>query len=239
MHNRLSRTIPTLACLLAFALTSVFAQSKGVTKAASVKKQIECKADTSKKPCPMDKTRIDSCCMKEGKPCMHMKMQGCCSDSSKKPCPMGKSKIDSCCMKEGKPCKHMMKDACSDSLKKPCPMDKAKMPNACCKMDSCCKKEGKPCMHMKMQGCCPDSSKKPCPMGKAKTDSCCMKEGKPCKHMMKEGKASIQQKTCPVTGEPADQNVFLDYQGKRIYFCCAACKEKFQKSPQPYLKKTE
>jgi YHS domain-containing protein len=184
MQNRFSKTILTLACLLAFAWTSVFAQTKDVPKTTPVKKQVECKADTSKMPCPMDKAKMDSCCMKEGQPCKHMKMQGCCSDSSKKPCPMEKAK-----------------------------------------MDSCCKKEGKPGMHMQRQGCASDSLKKPCPMEKTK--------------MKKEGKASIQQKTCPVTGEPADQNVFLDYQGKRFYFCCAACKEKFQESPQTYLKKTK
>jgi YHS domain-containing protein len=219
MQNRFSKTILTLACLLAFAWTSVFAQTKDVPKTTPVKKQVECKADTSKMPCPMGKAKMDSCCMKEGRPCKHMKMQGCCSDSSKKPCPMDKAKMDSCCMKEGQPCKHMkMQGCCSDSSKKPCPMEKAKM-------DSCCKKEGKPGMHMQRQGCASDSLKKPCPMEKTK--------------MKKEGKASIQQKTCPVTGEPADQNVFLDYQGKRFYFCCAACKEKFQESPQTYLKKTK
>ena len=45
------------------------------------------------------------------------------------------------------------------------------------------------------------------------------------------------QKTCPVTGDPVDKSVFVDYQGKRIYFCCASCKTDFGKEPEKYLKK--
>ena len=45
------------------------------------------------------------------------------------------------------------------------------------------------------------------------------------------------QKTCPVTGDPVDKKVFVDYQGKRIYFCCASCKTSFAKDPEKYLKK--
>ena len=45
------------------------------------------------------------------------------------------------------------------------------------------------------------------------------------------------QKTCPVTGDPIDKNIFVDYQGKRIYFCCNSCPPIFNKDPQKYLKK--
>jgi YHS domain-containing protein len=45
------------------------------------------------------------------------------------------------------------------------------------------------------------------------------------------------QKTCPVTGDPIDKSVFVDYQGKRIYFCCASCKNDFGKDQEKYLKK--
>ena len=45
------------------------------------------------------------------------------------------------------------------------------------------------------------------------------------------------QKTCPVTGDPVDKSVYTDYQGKRIYFCCASCKTSFAKEPEKYLKK--
>jgi len=85
----------------------------------------------------------------------------------------------------------------------------------------------------------------------AKSDSCCgmagtsaqcacQKAGKACDGKCKaagKASASIQQKSCPVTGEPINASVYTDYQGKRIYFCCAACEKKFLKSPDQYLKK--
>ena len=47
--------------------------------------------------------------------------------------------------------------------------------------------------------------------------------------------APIEQKTCPVSGKPINREVFADYQGKRIYFKCPDCREKFIKSPEKYL----
>lgn len=45
------------------------------------------------------------------------------------------------------------------------------------------------------------------------------------------------QTVCPVMGGPVDKNVYLDHQGKRIYFCCPACVPVFKKDPVKYLKK--
>lgn len=47
---------------------------------------------------------------------------------------------------------------------------------------------------------------------------------------------SVQTK-CPVMGGDIDKNVYLDYKGRRVYFCCGNCKEKFMKEPEKYLKK--
>ncbi len=47
------------------------------------------------------------------------------------------------------------------------------------------------------------------------------------------------QTTCPILGGKIDQKVFVDYQGKRIYFCCTGCIDKFKKDPEKYLKKME
>ena len=44
---------------------------------------------------------------------------------------------------------------------------------------------------------------------------------------------------CPVMEGKIDKKVYADYKGKRVYFCCAACKEKFNKEPEKYLKKLE
>ena len=46
----------------------------------------------------------------------------------------------------------------------------------------------------------------------------------------------IPQKTCPVMGSPIDKSVFVDYKGKRVYFCCGMCPATFKQDPEKYLK---
>jgi YHS domain-containing protein len=45
------------------------------------------------------------------------------------------------------------------------------------------------------------------------------------------------QETCPVMGNPINKDVYVDHEGKRIYFCCPGCDSKFKAEPQKYLKK--
>jgi YHS domain-containing protein len=45
------------------------------------------------------------------------------------------------------------------------------------------------------------------------------------------------QTTCPVLGGHINKNVYADYQGNRVYFCCPPCIKKFQKDPETYVKK--
>jgi len=45
------------------------------------------------------------------------------------------------------------------------------------------------------------------------------------------------QTLCPVMGNEIDREVFFDYQGKRIYFCCPPCIARFKNDPQKYLRK--
>jgi YHS domain-containing protein len=47
------------------------------------------------------------------------------------------------------------------------------------------------------------------------------------------------QTVCPVLGGNIDQNVYVDYQGKRIYFCCQGCDAEFKKDPEKYTKKIQ
>lgn len=47
----------------------------------------------------------------------------------------------------------------------------------------------------------------------------------------------IVQKICPVMEGPIDKNIFVEYKGKKVYFCCEACKEKFNEEPEKYLDK--
>jgi YHS domain-containing protein len=45
------------------------------------------------------------------------------------------------------------------------------------------------------------------------------------------------QTVCPVLGNKINKNVYADYQGKRVYFCCAGCDKQFEQNPEKYLKK--
>ncbi len=47
------------------------------------------------------------------------------------------------------------------------------------------------------------------------------------------------QTKCPVLGGNIDKQVYADYQGKRIYFCCKGCDAEFKKDPEKYLKKMQ
>lgn len=41
---------------------------------------------------------------------------------------------------------------------------------------------------------------------------------------------------CPVTiSERTDPNIFVDYEGERIHFCCQNCKRKFLSNPEKYM----
>ena len=53
-------------------------------------------------------------------------------------------------------------------------------------------------------------------------------------------RATIAQKTCPVmTGREISPKLFSDYEGRRIYFCCSACKVPFKLSPRKYIARVD
>ncbi|MFH1549340.1 MAG: YHS domain-containing protein [Planctomycetota bacterium] len=46
----------------------------------------------------------------------------------------------------------------------------------------------------------------------------------------------MAQTTCPVMGNPINKELFVDHDGKRVYFCCKGCIEDFKKDPEKYMK---
>ena len=46
-----------------------------------------------------------------------------------------------------------------------------------------------------------------------------------------------EQTTCPVMGGAIDKDVFVEYQEKKVYFCCDPCKGKFNAAPATYVAK--
>jgi Cu(I)/Ag(I) efflux system membrane fusion protein len=45
------------------------------------------------------------------------------------------------------------------------------------------------------------------------------------------------QTLCPVMGNPINKDVFIEYQGKKVYFCCPGCDQAFKADPKKYLPK--
>ncbi len=52
------------------------------------------------------------------------------------------------------------------------------------------------------------------------------------------------QSVCPIMGSPVnkksaeEKGLVREYEGKKYYFCCAGCPEKFDKNPEIYIEKT-
>jgi YHS domain-containing protein len=47
------------------------------------------------------------------------------------------------------------------------------------------------------------------------------------------------QTICPVMGGKISKNVYADFEGKRVYFCCKGCIPEFNRDPAKYMKKLE
>ncbi len=50
--------------------------------------------------------------------------------------------------------------------------------------------------------------------------------------------ALTEQTICPVmAGNPINKELFVEYKGKKVYFCCKGCEDKFQADPAKYIAK--
>jgi len=60
-------------------------------------------------------------------------------------------------------------------------------------------------------------------------------------HMMdepaKEIASAVEQTTCPIMGTAINKALFTEYKGKKVYFCCPGCEEKFKAEPEKYIVK--
>ena len=78
-----------------------------------------------------------------------------------------------------------------------------------------------------------DHSESDHPAGK----TCCGEDPSKCCGADKAVEAIGEQTLCPVMGNPINKEVFIEYKGKKVYFCCSGCDEKFTKAPEKYLPK--
>ena len=49
--------------------------------------------------------------------------------------------------------------------------------------------------------------------------------------------AAAEQTTCPVMGGAINKALFIEYKGKKVYFCCDGCQDKFKEAPEQYIAK--
>ncbi len=49
--------------------------------------------------------------------------------------------------------------------------------------------------------------------------------------------AVVEQTTCPIMDSPIDKALFTEYKGKKVYFCCSPCEEKFKEEPEKHIAK--
>jgi len=47
----------------------------------------------------------------------------------------------------------------------------------------------------------------------------------------------VEQTTCPIMGTAINKALFTEYKGKKVYFCCPECEEKFKEEPEKYVAK--
>ncbi|GAB4150056.1 MAG: hypothetical protein Kow00107_00410 [Planctomycetota bacterium] len=53
----------------------------------------------------------------------------------------------------------------------------------------------------------------------------------------KDEKKVKGQETCPIMGGKITKDMYVDYKGYRIYFCCGGCPDAFRSDPEKWLKK--
>ncbi len=46
---------------------------------------------------------------------------------------------------------------------------------------------------------------------------------------------ALEQTHCPVMNQPIDKRYFVEYEGKKVYFCCPGCESKFNEEPEKYI----
>jgi YHS domain-containing protein len=61
------------------------------------------------------------------------------------------------------------------------------------------------------------------------------KVAKEAEEAVKKMEAETAQTTCPVMdGNKINKDVFVEYKGVKVYFCCNDCKAKFEADPEKY-----
>ena len=49
--------------------------------------------------------------------------------------------------------------------------------------------------------------------------------------------SATEQTLCPVMEAPINKDLFVEHEGKKVYFCCGGCEKLFKENPEKYLAK--
>ena len=52
-----------------------------------------------------------------------------------------------------------------------------------------------------------------------------------------QAQEAMVQTTCPIMGGAVNKAIFVEYQGRKVYFCCKGCETEFNKDPAKYVAK--
>jgi YHS domain-containing protein len=85
----------------------------------------------------------------------------------------------------------------------------------------------------KQVSCAMKAGQDSCKAGEKKCDkdsSCCKSDGK----MGDKAECCKEAMICPMSGKSANKEIFSEYKGRKVYFCCKECKAAFDKDPAKY-----
>ena len=123
------------------------------------------------------------------------------------------------------------KPCCADKEAKACCGDEEA--GTCCAADTAAKTCGpdctKPCCADKDLAKCPPDCTKPCCAGKDAVEAV--------EKVVQSTTNTAEQTTCPVMGGKINKDVSVEYEGKKVYFCCGGCDDKFLADPEKYIAK--
>ncbi len=97
-----------------------------------------------------------------------------------------------------------------------------------------------PMMQKMMNGKGKSGSMMTCPVMKMMGNGNMSQKGPMMHNMMKNSNNAntrAVQTNCPVMGGKINKNIYTEYKGKKVYFCCPSCVEKFKKNPEKYVDK--
>jgi len=155
----------------------------------------------------------DTCAMKAD--------QGCCKEAMV--CPVSGEAANKEIFTEYKGQKVYF---CCNDCKATFEKDPAKYETKIKKCNEACKKECKESCKKECKESCDKASEKKCD----KASGCCKSDEK----MGDKAKGCKEAMVCPVSGKPANKEIFSEYKGQKVFFCCTDAKAAFDKDPAKY-----